>query len=75
MSDPLKCRARVHADCYHGRDDQDIYYDESWRTDGTYLRDSDSVVCDACYIALGTPDNGPELEDAIAQAREAKAHG
>lgn len=70
MPDPLHCRAQVHDACYHGRTDTKVVYGgDSWRTDGTYLAESDSVVCDACYIKLGTPDNGPELEGAIAEMR------
>lgn len=63
----IVCRAQVDPDCYHGSPtarqfDEDLPMDE----DGTY--DGSSIVCDACYIALGTPLNA-DLPAAIARAR------
>lgn len=70
--DLVRCRAGVTAACYHGRDMTHLYEGESWTNDGTWLPSSEggSIVCDPCYIALGTPDNGRLLEDAIVRAHE-----
>jgi hypothetical protein len=68
--DPIRCRAQLHPDCYDGCVDEDIYGGDSWRTDGTYL--DETIVCDPCYIDLGQPVNGPELENAIAARRGAR---
>ncbi len=59
----IKCRAKVHPDCYDGRRESP---EERMREDGTW--DGDTVVCDACYIVLGTPLY-EELPAAIAAAR------
>lgn len=67
--DLIVCRARVDADCMHGRDGRRSELneamegeDDDWRDDGTYrvgLIDptdltsvGESIVCDACYVAL-----------------------
>ena len=66
----LRCRARVATACYNGR------RFTGWREDGTYRRSDDTIVCDACYIALGTPEKR-YLERAIIQALAAQVlrHG
>ena len=52
MSTPIRCRAKVAADCYDGKAAH-LIYDEGQEDDGTW--DGQTVVCDACYIALGQP--------------------
>ena len=64
----IRCRARVHSDCHHGRSEDavDPYY--SMAEDGTYDPDSQSVVCTPCYVYVGVPTLA-QLPDAIAAAR------
>jgi hypothetical protein len=60
MADSTKCRAQVHEAC------EDGVQSRHWRDDGTF--DGATVVCDPCYIALGTPVN-EDLPAAIERAK------
>ena len=66
----IRCRARVSSKCYGvaGRDEAGVYPDGDQREDGTYSRASNTVVCDACYIAVG----GPTLEHLESAVRTAQ---
>lgn len=64
-SDVFNCRAKISPHCYDGRRYR------GWREDGTYRASSDSAVCDACYIAAGTPPNHL-LEQAVRDVRKAQ---
>lgn len=59
MTEPetIRCRAKRSEDCYDGRASLGVYGEEEpgMRGDGTFK--DGTVVCDACYIALGTPTN------------------
>jgi hypothetical protein len=50
----IKCRAKRSPNCYEGRECVSVYggYD-SMDDDGTF--DGETVICDACYIAIGQP--------------------
>jgi len=49
----IVCRVKKARDCYDGRESADIYGEEGMGGDGTF--DRHSVICDACYIAIGLP--------------------
>jgi hypothetical protein len=46
----IHCRRRSSRDCYNGIPASEIYEDGDPAEDGTYDPDTDTVVCDACYI-------------------------
>ena len=58
----IRCRARVSKECYNGRDEAEVYDSKNQSEDGTW--NGRSVVCDPCYIRLGTPPNA-QLDAAI----------
>lgn len=65
----IRCRARVSPDCHQGKDET-LIYEDGMAEDGTYDRESQSVVCTPCYIDIGMP-----LLDEIPRAiSEARAH-
>jgi len=49
----IVCRVKKSPRCYDGRSSFPLYDEEGMAGDGTY--DGESVICDACYIAIGTP--------------------
>ena len=50
----INCRSRRSPSCLHGKPEERIYgKGASQDEDGTW--DGESVVCDACYIAMGQP--------------------
>lgn len=49
----IKCRSKKSASCYDGKPEEQIYGEDGQSSDGTW--DGQSVVCDACYIAVGQP--------------------
>jgi hypothetical protein len=49
----IVCRSRKASACYHDRDSGPVYGDEGMAGDSTY--DGQSVVCEACYIAMAMP--------------------
>ncbi len=49
----IVCRVRRAPDCHNGRESADIYGGEGMAGDSTF--DRRSVICDACYIAIGMP--------------------
>ena len=49
----LRCRSRKAVDCYDGQPEERFYGEMGMDTDGTW--DGETVVCDACYIAIGQP--------------------
>lgn len=51
----VNCRSRVSSHCYHGRPESAVYEDGQ-DEDGTW--DGSTVICDACYIAIGQPLRG-----------------
>ena len=53
----IRCRAQVSEACYHGRPEFEVYDKEGpgQREDGSWDQRTGSVVCDPCYIELGTP--------------------
>jgi len=53
----VRCRAEVVETCYglRERDERAVYPDGDQREDGLYDPQSDTVVCDPCYIAIGMP--------------------
>jgi hypothetical protein len=64
------CRARKSKSCYHGRDCETVYGEDSMADDGTF--DGESVICDACYIAggqpsiyVGRPEGWPSRQEVI----------
>jgi hypothetical protein len=62
----VRCRAAVSSKCKHGRPLIEHFGDPDathMSDDGTYITESDSIVCDPCYIKLGTPLN-PVLPNA-----------
>ena len=69
----IRCRARVHERCYDGRPTE-VQFDEDlpMSEDGTW--DGETIVCDACYVAL-MPHTASgrglrhELDGAIAKLR------
>lgn len=70
----IRCRARVVATCYDGRPTSVQFGEDLPMTeDGTFLptQGGGSLVCDPCYINLGTPLNA-DLEQAIS-ARKGRA--
>ena len=48
----IRCRSRASDECYDGKPEAAIYEDGQ-EDDGTW--DGETVVCDACYIAIGQP--------------------
>lgn len=63
----IACRSHASRACYHGRDAGPIYgypalepdvraVAEAYESDGTF--DGGTVICDACYIAIGQPLRG-----------------
>lgn len=69
----IRCRARVTEECHavRGVPAELIYKDgEVQEDDGTYLPETDTVVCTPCYMALGVPPNR-ELPAAIRAAHAA----
>lgn len=79
MSNQIVCRARVSADCYHGKPTRTQFNaDLPLAEDGTY--DGGSIVCDACYVRLMplTPSGrglNSELNVAIEEARRLNRPG
>lgn len=62
MTEPetIRCRAQKTPACYQGRPSSEIYGEgEGMAGDGTFK--DGTVVCDPCYIVLGTPTHA-ELE-------------
>lgn len=55
-TETVNCRSRLSEHCYHGRPSDEVYPDDGMSDDSTY--DGQTVVCDACYIALGQPTSG-----------------
>jgi hypothetical protein len=53
----IVCRVKKSPRCYDGRLSSPVYDGEGMAGDGTY--DERSVICDACYIAIGTPSVEP----------------
>jgi hypothetical protein len=49
----IRCRSKKSLDCYDGKEEATIYGEDGQEEDGTW--DGESVVCDACYIAIGQP--------------------
>jgi len=52
----IVCRSRKAPDCYHGKPTTETAMDpegDGMAEDGTW--DGESVICDACYIAIGMP--------------------
>lgn len=49
----IKCRAQISPACYHGRYERAVYGDLDMGEDGSF--DGSTVICDACYLALGQP--------------------
>lgn len=77
MSYRIVCRARVSADCYHGKPTRTQFGDDlPMDEDGTY--DGSSLICDSCYVRLmpltasGRGLNS-ELDAAIEESR--RLHG
>lgn len=68
MAETIRCRAKVSASCYDGRNAAGIYPDGA-DDDGTYREEDGTVVCDPCYIAIGQPPRGA-IESAVAKAQE-----
>lgn len=52
----IACRSRLSKACYHGQDEEGIYGENGQDSDGTW--NGETVICDACYIALGQPLRG-----------------
>ena len=48
----IRCRVRGET-CEHGRPSIEVYDSGTIAGDGTF--DGETVVCDACYTALGCP--------------------
>ena len=74
----INCRAKVSRSCYDGRNPRTVYEDGDVTEDGTW--DGETVVCDACYMALMplTPSGQGllhELPTAITEARRRAGHG
>lgn len=66
----IRCRAKISPECYDGKDEFDGIYDPDgpgMSEDGTW--NGKTVVCDACYIAIGTPTND-QLDAVIARYKE-----
>ena len=62
----IRCRAQCSSMCLHGKPLIEQFGDpeqDHMSFDGTYIASSDSIVCDYCYIKLGTPRN-PVLPNA-----------
>lgn len=60
VGEVIKCRSRVSQACYHGRATGEVYEMPSGMADdGTW--NGSSVICDACYIAIGQPLRGTPL--------------
>lgn len=60
VSETIRCRAKVAKACLHGKPMIAQTGDPDQSTmdcDGTYIESSNSIVCDPCYIKLGTPPN------------------
>jgi hypothetical protein len=55
----IRCRCGASKACTHGKAAIMEYGDPDadMRDDGTYMRSDNSVVCTACYIAIGMPLN------------------
>jgi hypothetical protein len=49
----IVCRVKKARDYYDRRESADIYGEEGIAGDGTF--DRHSLICDACYIAIGLP--------------------
>lgn len=59
----IKCRSKKSKSCYDGKSEKSIYGEEEMESDGTW--DGESIVCDACYIAIGQPSvpvNSPQAQ-------------
>jgi hypothetical protein len=58
-SSTVRCRVRVSKACTHGKPLMAEFGDpeQGLPDDGTYRESDDSVVCNACYIVIGTPNN------------------
>lgn len=54
MTDLIRCRAKVSDSCYDGRPAAGIY-DDGQQEDGTWDAETDTIVCDPCYIKAGQP--------------------
>lgn len=70
----IKCRAKVSPNCLNGRP---ASTEAPPHEDGTYDGMTETIVCDACYVAVMpfTPSGmglTAELPAAIAKARAAK---
>ena len=64
---PIRCRAQVSEACCDGKIDEARIYDSGVMSeDGTW--NGTTVVCDACYIAIGQP-RLEDLDAAISEAR------
>lgn len=73
-SDQVRCRARVSKHCEHGHVMPEEF--DPWREDGTYEKDTDTVICDPCYLVVCkvTPSGRGlhhELPAALDRIREA----
>jgi len=56
----IKCRAKLCDKCQDGEhEDGYVETDMSWQDDSTYNEDTDTIVCDACYVALGVSQAQP----------------
>lgn len=57
----INCRVKKSPNCYHGKPTAESAMDpegDGMQEDGTW--DGESVVCDACYIAIGMPTNNAD---------------
>lgn len=54
----IKCRSRESSVCYHGQPEERVY-ENTQAEDGTF--DGETVICDACYIAIGQPLRGERI--------------
>ena len=66
----VRCRVRKSDSCYHGRPSKEVYPEDGMSDDGTF--DGESVVCDACYIALGSPTAGDPASIAGGRGRQGR---
>lgn len=70
LQSPIKCRALISSRCYNGRQFPAAL--DPWEDDGTFERQTGTIVCDPCYIAIGHPPQ-PLVADGIRRARAARA--
>lgn len=72
-AETVNCRSRLSGHCYHGRPSEEVYPDDGMSDDSTF--DGETVVCDACYIALGQPTPGDPASIAGGRGRPGRRPG